>query len=318
MALDRNSAGTPEWQGEAAPRLILGTAQLGMDYGIANTAGRPDPQRARAVVEAAWQAGIRHFDTAQAYGDSEAVLGEAIRTLGIGEECRVGTKLSAELDVEDPAGVERALEASLERLGIHRLWYVLLHNPDWLEAWDRGIGAVLQRYRRGGHIAHLGASLRTIRDAPLCLNHHDMEIIQAPCNAWDRRADEWGVLRSARERGQLPCVRSVYLQGLLVLPLEEVARRLPAAKDAAQAWHELADRFGMSPPELALRYALTLHAPLVVGAESPEQVTRTAAWVKGEPLSAQAVETIAQAMDPLLTEHILEPVRWNPAWRAPE
>jgi len=46
---------------ESPPKLILGTVQLGMPYGIANTSGQPDHATARALVKAALDNGIRHF-----------------------------------------------------------------------------------------------------------------------------------------------------------------------------------------------------------------------------------------------------------------
>ena len=56
-------------------RLVLGTAQLGMDYGIANTQGRPAFEEAVELVRCYWERGVREFDTAQDYGDSEKILG---------------------------------------------------------------------------------------------------------------------------------------------------------------------------------------------------------------------------------------------------
>ena len=55
-------------------RLVLGTAQLGMDYCIANTTGQPVYDTAKTIVQEAWESGICEFDTAQAYGQSEQVL----------------------------------------------------------------------------------------------------------------------------------------------------------------------------------------------------------------------------------------------------
>ena len=57
------------------PRLTLGTAQLGPAYGIANREGRLDDASADAVLSAGWDAGMRWFDTARAYGDSEQRIG---------------------------------------------------------------------------------------------------------------------------------------------------------------------------------------------------------------------------------------------------
>ncbi len=64
-----------EIQGLHLPRLTLGTVQLGMDYGIANTAGKPDYEKSAGILDAALEGGINAFDTAAAYGDSEAVIG---------------------------------------------------------------------------------------------------------------------------------------------------------------------------------------------------------------------------------------------------
>src|SRR6185437_6519853 len=70
----------------AAARMCLGTAQAGMRYGIANQEGQPPEQEVRAWVNAAVAFGVTWFDTAAAYGESEAVLGRAYATLGLGEK----------------------------------------------------------------------------------------------------------------------------------------------------------------------------------------------------------------------------------------
>ena len=73
-------------------RLVLGTAQLGMDYGIANRTGAPDPETAKQIIKEAIEAGIREFDTAQAYGCSEKVLGRVIAALGVMDQVKIITK----------------------------------------------------------------------------------------------------------------------------------------------------------------------------------------------------------------------------------
>ncbi len=81
------AASTVQWRGNSVPRLVAGTAQLGMRYGIANRAGPPSQSRATEVIEAALDCRIRFFDTAQAYGTSEAFLGDALRQLGATKRC---------------------------------------------------------------------------------------------------------------------------------------------------------------------------------------------------------------------------------------
>jgi hypothetical protein len=59
--------------------MTLGTAQLGMDYGVANRTGKPPREIATAIVRAAIAHGVTVLDTARAYGDSEEVLRAALR-----------------------------------------------------------------------------------------------------------------------------------------------------------------------------------------------------------------------------------------------
>ena len=76
-----------------SPKLILGTAQLGQNYGVANTTGRPDQQSANDIVRCALDGGISLFDTAQGYGESEAVLGHALGCHDFERSAKVITKL---------------------------------------------------------------------------------------------------------------------------------------------------------------------------------------------------------------------------------
>ena len=137
-----------------------------------------------------------------------------------------------------------------------------------------------------------------------------MEILQAPANAWDRRLLDRGFFAAAHARDRLCCVRSVYLQGLMLLPPEKVAERFPEAYPAALQWYACAERFSMPPAEIAIRHALRLDTPLVIGAESPEQIQKTAELARRGPLPAELDAEIATALRPHLNNVILEPWRW--------
>lgn len=299
------------WRGEEISRIMLGTVQLGMNYGIANVHGKPDQDRATAIVAAAWECGVRHFDTAQAYDDSEAVLGEALRRLGIAGEAQIGSKLSPFMDPLDLSSVEASIERSFKLLGVQQIWCMLFHDPDWLDHWDKGLGELLCRYRDTGRIRHLGASIFTPSQAPRCLDHDDMEALQVAANAWDRRMNRLGVFEMARKKDRLCCVRSIYLKGLLTLEPTAVAQKLPFAEEASKRWHALAKAWGIPPIELAVRYAMSLNWPLVVGAEDPAQVRDTVRLAQQAPLGQEAVDEIERTLEPVLSEQIVHPHHWE-------
>ena len=77
-------------------KIVLGTVQFGMDYGIANVSGKPTKSEVFKILEIAWQHGIRSYDTAPSY-DSEDLLGEFIKVHGLKKEANLLTKISGYL-----------------------------------------------------------------------------------------------------------------------------------------------------------------------------------------------------------------------------
>lgn len=105
--------------------LALGTAQFGQRYGVANAAGRVPADAAAAILALAGEHGIDTLDTAVAYGESEACLGE----IGV-SSWRVITKLPAAPDADTDAAqwIEMHVQGSLRRLRRERLDGLLLHR----------------------------------------------------------------------------------------------------------------------------------------------------------------------------------------------
>lgn len=300
------------WRRETLFPLVLGTAQLGTGYGIANRTGSPEPGVAKAIVECAWHGGVRFFDTAQAYGASEMILGKALEELGVSRQARIISKLSPSLDPTDPEPVHRSIQESCRRLGVDQLWGIMLHRPQWLESsWARGLGGALCRERSAGAVRYLGTSVYTPDEARRALKHPEIDIIQIPCNAWDQRAMDSGVFELARSLDKLCFVRSVYLQGLLTMSPEDVRRCLPQAWQASKAWHEVAARMGLTTLRLALRFGLALGLPLVIGAETPAQVLENLMLIGEAPLAPEAVSMLRQHLTPLVNAATLNPSLWE-------
>lgn len=65
--------------GKSVSKMTLGTVQLGLNYGIANTHGQPDEKKSNDMLLSAIENGITSFDTARGYGTSEDVLGNFFR-----------------------------------------------------------------------------------------------------------------------------------------------------------------------------------------------------------------------------------------------
>lgn len=299
------------WKDERVSRFVLGTAQLGMDYGIANVRGQPSEKLACEIVKTALGHGVNCFDTAQAYGNSEVVLGRALKYWGTEPDIKIVSKLSPELQPTDSNAIEQSIETSCQNLGVEQLWCLMLHRANWLDSWHKGLGQTLCCSKEAGDVKYLGVSVYTPDDAKRALEHADIQVIQVPCNLWDQRMLREGVFDLAREKSKLCFVRSIYLQGLLLLSPEDVSKKLPVAKLASQRWYELAAQSGMSARQLSISFGLSLNVPLVIGVESMQQLNENARLFQQAPLSADVSDGIWSGLSPLLNSEIVDPSLWQ-------
>ncbi|HEY3922207.1 MAG TPA: aldo/keto reductase [Gaiellaceae bacterium] len=137
--------------------LVVSVVGLGCN----NFGRRLDQDGTTAVVQAALDAGITIFDTAEMYGDgeSERQLGKALGARR--GEVVVATKFGWELKT-NPAGgsaanVRRAVEGSLERLGTDYIDLYQYHRPDDVTPVEETLGA-LDELVRAGKVRHIGSS----------------------------------------------------------------------------------------------------------------------------------------------------------------
>ncbi|MDO8435348.1 MAG: aldo/keto reductase [bacterium] len=289
--------------------LVLGTAQLGTPYGVANQQGQPNPQTAYRIVETAWSCGIREFDTAQTYGTSETVLGNALRLIGVQAEARIITKTDPALDHTDASVMRTAVAGSLERLSISCLSALLVRRA-CMEAWHKGLYEILRECQESGMVERVGVSVYTPDEALEALACEGVDIVELPTNVLDRRFERAGVFERAHAVGKMVYIRSVFLQGLLLLDPKELATHLHFAQSSLEEFATCARELAMTQHELALAYIKTQfpEAHVIVGAELPEQVEETAR-VWGCAPSLQAVQRI-QEVFAAVDERILDPTQW--------
>ncbi|MCC7355482.1 MAG: aldo/keto reductase, partial [Anaerolineae bacterium] len=141
-------------------RLMLGTVQFGLNYGIANKSGQPSYREARAILACAYEGGVNCLDTAAGYGTSEEVLGQALVELGIADKMVVVTKIGLIADNLEPdtidAIVEESVTRSLKRLRLEVLPICLFHietNFCYAES--------LLKLKERGLVRHVGSSCMT-------------------------------------------------------------------------------------------------------------------------------------------------------------
>lgn len=255
-------------------RLVLGSAQLGMPYGINNKIGKPDFFSACDIVKTAFDNGIIRFDTAQAYGDSEEILGKVFDNLKINSKVKVYSKLNPKLNLADEFAVRQSVEDSLRKLKIDRLEGLLLHDENGLRFWTQGLGNILRSLVNEGKVKSIGGSFYTPQKASEALDLNGVDLIQVPANILDRRFEEAGVFKKASERGKEVFVRSIFLQGLLLAPIDCVPVSLKHVLPYLEELEQLSKSMKLTRSELSLGYAAQKWpgAFVILGAESSKQV----------------------------------------------
>lgn len=292
-------------------RLILGTVQLGMPYGIANTHGQPDQATATEIIRTTWAGGVREFDTALGYGASEAVLGTALRALGIADAARVNSKPDHTWDGTDFDALRRDLDASLERLGVPALDGLLLHRENLLDAWSGSLAARFRALKAEGRIRRLGISVYHPEAALRALDIDDFDVVQIPTNLLDRRFERAGLAERATARGKELQIRSIFLQGLVFLDPEALPTGMAFAAETVRALDELTRSLGIDRLHAALGFIRDAWPGCAVlfGAETPAQV-RTNLDAFGAPCP-QALIPEARRRFADVPETLLNPSLWR-------
>ena len=239
------------------PQLCLGTAQFGLAYGITNTNGQVSEAEVGQLLVEANKAGICWLDTAQAYGNAEAVLG---RQLPTAHEFRLISKLPAqpqsEFNAQDANAWEHAIHASCQRLGVSGLDALLLHAPaDLAKPGGKHLETWLLGLRERGVVQRLGVSIYAAEDLE-GVNPVLLDLVQLPLSLYDQRLLQSGTLARLRASGTVVHARSLYLQGLLLTPTAQWPSWVtPKVRSHHQALEALGEQRGCRLIDLALGFA---------------------------------------------------------------
>ncbi len=285
-------------------RLALGTVQFGTSYGVANASGQVSLEEARRILAHARANGIDMLDTAIAYGDSEARLG----VIGVAN-WRVVSKLPAlPPEIANVAEWVRAgVRGSLSRLGKSSLYALLLHRPEQLlSSQGDALYRALQAVKSEGLVGRIGISIYEPAELDGLVDRFPVDVVQAPFNVVDRRLIESGWLARLKARGAELHVRSVFLQGLLLMPAAERPQKFQRWRSLWDGWDGWLAQTGLSPLEACVRYVLSFAEvdAAVVGVDSATQLAQIVDAGRGDLPLVPAGLGCSDA-------DLLNPARWN-------
>lgn len=274
-------------------KIVLGTVQFGLQYGV-NSVGRPSEDEVKRILVEAAKGGITTLDTSSAYGNSEEVLGDSIATPG---QFKIVSKY--------PKGeitVGEMFNSSLKRLKVNKLYGYLLHhfevyknNP---KVWDEFIAL-----KESGKVQKIGFSLYAPEELEFILKKcSPFDLIQVPFNIFDKKFLPY--MRDLHEKGVEIHVRSTFLQGLFFKDRNALPEKLQPMKKYLFQLDEFSKKSGLSISEIALNY--NLQNPYIdgvlIGVDNVDQLQMNLNSVKDTPIDIE-IE--------VKERELLNPVNWN-------
>ena len=274
-------------------KLVLGTVQFGLQYGV-NSAGRPGEEAVMRILEEAAKGGITTLDTSSAYGNSEEILGKCIASAG---QFKIVSKYP-----KGETPVQEMFESSLRRLHVDRLYGYLLHHFEVYRN-EPGVWEAFLALKESGKVQKIGFSLYSPDELELILkNKAPFDLLQFPYSIFDKKFQPY--MKDLHEKGVEIHVRSTFLQGLFFKDRNALPEKLQPMKKYLLQLDEFSRESGLGIAEIALNY--NLQNPCIdgvlIGVDNAEQLKANLLSVKDTPVDFE-IEVNEQ--------ELLNPANWN-------
>lgn len=285
-------------------KLILGTVQFGLDYGINNKNGQMSEEEVFDILDLSKSKGISYLDTAGAYGNSEERIGNYIA-----QKKDTFFKIITKFDLKNNQSPIDSLNNSLSRLNVSCVDTIMFHNyDDFLKTTQHQLEKLLEH--KGIKFKKLGISVYTNEQIDEVCKTKIFQTIQMPFNALDNNNIRGEAMRMMKTNGIEIHTRSVFLQGLFFMPLESIPSKLQPLTSYLSRMNQISSHYQVGKSALALHYNLSnqLISGVLMGVDSVKQLEQNIALI-----NAQISQSAFDAIDEIQVKEssLLNPATWN-------
>ena len=234
-------------------KIVIGTAQLGSDYGVANRTGKMDRFNIKKIINTAQKNGMNFIETAQSYGESEKILGSLNKK---------NLKIVTKLPIENPKKniknwVFFSVKKSIKNLRIKKLHGILIHNPKQLSG---KTGKIIYRslieMKKKRLIDKIGVAVYSVNEIENLLKKFDFDIVSIPFNIFDRRLVASKLLYKLKKLNIQIFARSIFLQGLLLMRIKQRPKYFNKWAKIFSSWDKFSKQSRRTRLENCLGYVL--------------------------------------------------------------
>lgn len=282
-------------------KIVLGTVQFGVNYGINNTSGQVTPEEVCKILIIASEKGINTLDTSSAYGTSEQTLGKALRETGL--HFKIVSKYpKSVLSVRD------TFTKSLQNLRENSLYGYLVHHFEFYQE-KPVVFDEMRKLKEEGLIQKIGFSLYNPQQLQYLLDHNvKFDILQFPYNIFDRQFEPY--MPQLIEQGVEIHTRSAFLQGLFFKDTNTLSEKLMPLKPYLDSLHQYCDRQGLNVEQVAFGYVLANEyvKGALIGVDNHTQL-EVNLQVASRQLNQQDIDYIKSIE--IKEKELLNPVNWK-------
>ena len=286
-------------------KLTLGTAQFGLNYGIANFKGQISFEESTKIIQLARLKGIESIDTAIAYGDSEKVLGK----IGVNNFKIISKLPDIPSEITNiKSWVIQSIKKSLEHLKISKIYGLLLHRSDLLtHNIASELYSVIQELKKLNYISKFGVSIYSPNELERIPSEYTLEIVQAPMNIIDQSLIRTGWLYKLKDLNIEVHVRSLFLQGLLLMTKEKRPKKFGRWDNLWNVWHTWLEENNYTPLQACLGFIRSIKEvdQIVVGVDNCTHLSQIL-----EAYMSDLYYNIPEEMVSI-DEDLIHPFRWS-------
>ena len=298
-------------------KITLGTAQLGMDYGISNKSGKPNSDSIKDVLNYAIKNKITTFDTAPAYGNSEKILGDFFKNRTEITKTIITKIPKIKLDSTNPSliqvydKIKKELMNSKKSLQTN-IDVCLLHNASDMNAYNGFITDSLIKLKKEGIVKSIGVSTYTPMETKEFIDSNNFDSIQIPFNIFDTRLLKNGMLNELNELNKIVFARSIFLQGLFFIKDKDIPENLQIVKKLVHELHNISLEHDVSVLNLAFSFVQELKeiTSIVIGVDNVKQLENNINLLNFKPLTDEIKKKILDKFNNI-PENVINPSMWK-------
>jgi len=286
-------------------KLILGTVQMGLPYGINNDQGQITEEDSIVILRYAFQNGINYLDTAEAYGTAHAVIGK-YHQLYPDNKFHVITKLPHHID----QNIAFKVETYLNELNVTSLHALLFHSYTSYKENIENLH-LLNTSKENGKIEKLGVSVYTNDQIDDVICDENIDIIQLPYNIFDNKNQRGIYLEKIRQSGKTIHTRSCFLQGLFFSSIDSEKTIVTKLRNELMEIQNISVQHSISVQRIALNYCIQepLIDQVLIGVDTLDQLKKNISDAQ-LTISNQIIDEINSTII-IENENLLNPSLWN-------